>query len=102
MHRALLDAAGFVINVLAAGQEGLSRRFAEAPPAERFRGVPWRETAGGLVVLDGVLAHIECERFTEIPLGDHTLFVGRVIGGAATEQEPLLYFRGEYGGLRRP
>jgi 3-hydroxy-9,10-secoandrosta-1,3,5(10)-triene-9,17-dione monooxygenase reductase component len=101
MHRALSASGSFVINVLAAEQEELSRRFAELPPEERFQGVAWRETAGGLVLLQGALAHIECERYADFPLGDHTLFVGRVMGGTVGEGEPLLYYRGGYGGFTR-
>jgi flavin reductase (DIM6/NTAB) family NADH-FMN oxidoreductase RutF len=101
MHRALSASGSFVINVLAAEQEELSRRFAELPPEERFEGVAWRESAEGLVLLGGALAHIECERFADFPLGDHTLFVGRVMGGTVGEGEPLLYYRGGYGGFTR-
>jgi len=96
MHRTLAASGTFVINVLAAGQELISRRFAEAAAEERFRGVAWRETSSGLILLEGALAHIECERHADFPLGDHTLFVGRVTGGAAQEGEPLVYFRGGY------
>lgn len=102
MHRALGAGPPFVINILAAGQEVLSRRFAVSPATERFTGLPYRETADGLVILEGVLAHIECEKFTEVPLGDHTLFVGRVTGGIVGDGEPLLYYRGSYGTLRQP
>ncbi len=102
MHRALSSSGDFVINILAAGQMPLSHRFANMPADERFQGVAWHETTDGLIVLDGVLAHVECERFADFPLGDHTLFVGRVTGGAAGDGEPLLYFRGGYGSLLRP
>lgn len=101
MHRALSASGDFVINVLAHGQADLSRRFAQLPAEERFTGIGWRETPGGMVVLDGVLAHIECERYADFPLGDHTLFVGRVTGGATRDGAPLLYFRGDYGALHR-
>ncbi len=102
MHRAMAASGRFVINVLSAGQEVLSRRFAELPAEARFDGVPWRETGTGLIVLGGVLAYIECERHADFPLGDHTLFVGRVTGGGTAEHEPLLYFRGAYRSLDRP
>lgn len=102
MHRALAASGEFVINILAADQEPLSRRFAALPPEDRFAGIGWRETPGGMIVLEGVLAHVECERFADFPLGDHTLFVGRVTGGTSGEGAPLLYFRGEYGALARP
>lgn len=102
MHRALSVANYYVLNILSAKQEALSRRFAILPTAERFRGIPFGETGNGLVRLDGALAHIECERFADFPLGDHTLFVGRVIGGAVGEGEPLLYYMASYATLRRP
>jgi flavin reductase (DIM6/NTAB) family NADH-FMN oxidoreductase RutF len=101
MHRALSAAGSFVINVLSADQEEISRRFADLRPEERFTGIAWQETGEGLVVLGGALAHIECERHADFPLGDHTLFVGRVTGGTATEGDPLLYFRGGYGSFHR-
>ena len=101
MHRALSASGDFVINILAAGQEPLSRRFAHEPAAGRFDGVAWRESPGGMVWLTEALAHVECERFADFPLGDHTLFVGRVTGGATRDGEPLLYYRGDYGALHR-
>ncbi len=101
MHRALSASGDFVVNILAAGQEALSRRFAREAAAGRFDGVAWRESTGGMIVLDDALAHVECERFADFPLGDHTLFVGRVTGGATRDGAPLLYFRGDYGALHR-
>jgi len=101
MHRALSVSGTFAVNILRADQEHLSRRFAALPAEERFEGVRWRETGTGLVVLEETIGHIECERFTEVVLGDHTLFVGRVTGGATADGIPLLYFRGDYGALAR-
>ena len=101
MHKVLSSSGSFVINVLASHQEEISRRFAELPPEERFQGIAWQETGNGLVLLGGALAHIECERYADFPLGDHTLFVGRVTGGTASEGDPLLYFRGGYGSFHR-
>ena len=99
MHAALEAASHFVLNVLAADQEALSRRFAE-DPADRFDGVGYRENKQGIPVLDGVLAHIECEKRTAIPAGDHTVFLGLVVGGSVTDRRPLLYYRGGYASLR--
>jgi len=102
LHRVLSASGEFVVNILRADQEAVSRRFAEQPPSERFASGGWREDDRGLILLDGVLAHIECELYSEFPLGDHTLFVGRVTGGQAYDGEPLLYFRGRYTEIRRP
>jgi len=99
MHAALEAAPYFVMNVLAADQETLSRRFA-GDEANRFSGVGFHLNKQGIAVLDGVLAHIECERQSVIPAGDHTVFIGLVIGGSVTDGRPLLYYRGGYAGLR--
>lgn len=99
MHAALEAASHFVLNVLAADQEALSRRFAADDP-NRFRGVAFRPNKQGIAVLDGVLAHIECEKQTVVAAGDHTVFLGLVIGGGVTDRRPLLYYRGGYAGLR--
>ena len=67
---------------------------------DRFDGVGYRENKQGIPVLDGVLAHIECEKRTAIPAGDHTVFLGLVVGGSVTDRRPLLYYRGGYASLR--
>lgn len=98
MHAALQAARYFVLNVLAADQEALSRRFA-ADSANRFDGVGYRENDQGMPVLNGVLASIDCEKQEAVPGGDHTVFFGLVIGGTVTDRRPLLYYRGGYAGL---
>jgi flavin reductase (DIM6/NTAB) family NADH-FMN oxidoreductase RutF len=100
LHAVLEAASRWVANILAADQEELSRRFAVRGP-ERFEGIGHRRTATGIAVLDGIVAHLECERWAAYPGGDHTIFVGRVIGGDPGEGSPLLYFRGGYAALGR-
>ncbi len=99
LHSVITEADAFVVNVLAAHQEELSRRFAD-PHDERFDGIGYRTTADGLVLLDGVLAHIECLREALHEAGDHTVVLGRVVGGDAREGRPLMYFRGGYTALQ--
>jgi flavin reductase (DIM6/NTAB) family NADH-FMN oxidoreductase RutF len=99
MHTALLAAPHFVLNVLAADQETLSRRFAAEHP-DRFSGVGFHENRAGVPVLEGVLAHIDCEKQQVVPGGDHTVFFGLVTGGSVSDRSPLLYYRGGYAGLR--
>jgi flavin reductase (DIM6/NTAB) family NADH-FMN oxidoreductase RutF len=98
MHPAMKAAQRFVLNVLAADQEALSRRFAADRP-DRFDGIGYTENKHGIAVLDGVLATIECEKLSEAPGGDHTVFFGLVTGGTATDRRPLLYYRGGYASL---
>jgi flavin reductase (DIM6/NTAB) family NADH-FMN oxidoreductase RutF len=50
-------------------------------------------------LLDGVLAHVVCRREAAYPAGDHTIVLGRVVGGTAHEGHPLLFYRGGYAAL---
>lgn len=95
MHGHLQATSRFVINILARDQEALSRRFA-GDHDDKFQGVGYHRTDSGLPVLDGVLAWLECATHTTFEAGDHTIFVGRVIGGQTEDGLPLLYYRGGY------
>jgi flavin reductase (DIM6/NTAB) family NADH-FMN oxidoreductase RutF len=98
MHDAILAAREFVVNVLSSPQEALARRFADKHE-DRFEGIGYHLSAEGLVLLDGALAHIECERSAEYPGGDHTIVLGRVTGGSTADGRPLLYYRGGYAAI---
>ena len=98
LHDAILAAPVFVVNILESRQEALSRRFADRHE-DRFDGVGYHRSPEGLVLLDCALAHLECDRFASYPGGDHTIIIGRVIGGSTGEGRPLLYYRGGYATL---
>lgn len=98
MHGLLMTTAAFAVNILSSNQETVSRRFAQ-DREERFDGVGYQESPRGLILLDGALAHLECERVTTHEAGDHTILVGRVVAGNANEGRPLCYFRGGYASL---
>lgn len=88
----------FAVNILAAGQETLSRRFAERE-VDRFDGVPFARGLHGIPLLDGAVAHIECQTSTRHPGGDHTILVGEVVSTTVHDGDPLLYYRSGYGRL---
>lgn len=95
-YPALLAARRWTINILEANQESLSRRFAAVEP-DRFAGVGWQRGPDDSLRLDGVLAHLVCDRHETVEAGDHTILIGQVISGdAADHGRPLLYFRGGY------
>ncbi len=98
LHERIVAAPEFVVNILESRQEELSRRFADEHH-DRFDGIGYHLGPDGQVLLDGALAHIECERFAVYPGGDHTIIVGRVIGGDVGDGHPLLYYRGGYAAL---
>lgn len=43
----------------------------------------------------------ECRLVKAIELGDHTMFVGEVVGSTATEKQPLAYHAGKYWFLEK-
>jgi flavin reductase (DIM6/NTAB) family NADH-FMN oxidoreductase RutF len=94
-HPSIEAAERFALSVLAADQEALSRRFA-SEIEDRFAGVGYTLDPHGLPLLDGAVAHIVCQRWDARPAGDHTLFLGLVIAGAAFPRTPLVHFRGGY------
>jgi flavin reductase (DIM6/NTAB) family NADH-FMN oxidoreductase RutF len=98
LHDTIVRASVFVVNVLAGPQEALARRFSDKHE-DRFDGIGYQRSPEGLILLEGALAHVVCERVAEYPGGDHTIILGRVVGGAAAEGRPLLYYRGGYAAL---
>ncbi|MFB0628721.1 flavin reductase family protein [Streptomyces sp. AB3(2024)] len=90
-------AGAFAVNVLAADQLELCRRFA-VTGGDKFAGVPWRAGAAGAPLLDGVLATVECVLEDVLDGGDHAIALGRVTAAAVhRDGAPLLYFRRAYG-----
>ena len=98
MHGAILTVEMFVLNVLSSSQETLARRFADQHE-DRFDGIGYHMTPDGLILLGGALAHIECQRYADYPGGDHTIVVGKVVGGDTAKGRPLLYYRGGYAAI---
>jgi flavin reductase (DIM6/NTAB) family NADH-FMN oxidoreductase RutF len=97
------DAPGFAVNILAAGQEGVSRQFAGArrPAAHAV------ELLDGPVapLIAGALATISCMTEAIHEGGDHWIVIGRVIElreHRARERPPLVFFRARYCELLEP
>lgn len=91
----------FAVNVLSADQEAVSTRFAERG-GDKFRGLPWHGGALGNPLLDGAIAHVECDIDAVHDGGDHRIVVGRVraleAAGLGTHS-PLVYYRSRYHAL---
>jgi flavin reductase (DIM6/NTAB) family NADH-FMN oxidoreductase RutF len=93
---AAFQAAGrFAIHVLAVDQVHLSQRFS-TPGADRFSGLDLRVGLGGLPLLPGCAATLECAVFSTQPAGDHMLFMGRVDRYTYQRTPPLLFCQGSY------
>jgi 3-hydroxy-9,10-secoandrosta-1,3,5(10)-triene-9,17-dione monooxygenase reductase component len=89
----------FCVNVLAAGQEELSAKFAVSG-SDKFAGVSWQPDSAGSPALEGACAWIGCDLHAEYEGGDHSIVVARVSYLAdEPNRAPLLFHRGRYGVL---
>lgn len=97
---AFTTASHFAVNVLAESQIELSRRFA-SPVHDRFAGVDWQPGQGGAPVLAGCVAVFQCAAEKHLPMGDHMLYIGRVLQVSEVAVAPLLFQSGHYHQLGR-
>lgn len=103
--RAIRHCAGFVVNLLRAGSDRVSARFASGA-ADKYDGVAWQAgAASGLPHLrDDALAHVDCELVADIGAGSHAILIGRIRACSAEDPDsaersgtPLVYWRRAYG-----
>jgi len=85
------------VNLLASDQEEISRVFASKAD-DKFVGLAWKPGTTGALLLEGVLARIECTIEAVSEVGDHWWVVGRVQDlEVLHEGRPLVFYRGGYG-----
>jgi 3-hydroxy-9,10-secoandrosta-1,3,5(10)-triene-9,17-dione monooxygenase reductase component len=92
---AFISAPRFAVNVLAEAQVELSRRFASAAE-DRFADGAWALGEHGSPVLAGCTAVFECETVSQQVVGDHRLFIGRVLACSESALPPLVFQAGHY------
>lgn len=94
----LMQRAGrFCVNFLGSAQAELSNTMASRG-VDKFAGVPWEPSpVTGSPVLEGSLGYVDCAIHAVHEAGDHYVVIGRVLDlAAATDEEPLLFYRGQY------
>lgn len=106
IHPVIARAGRFAVNILAEESQGLSDCFAGAPsalPRSAFCGASYTLSAHGLPILEAGVAHLECNVEQTLDAGDHTIYLGRVVGLGLSEIHPLplLYYRGRYLRIER-
>ena len=101
LHRALDEGYPWAVHLLAADQALVAEHFARPDLEGEAQLAPFAHVRGdGPPLLRGALAVLECEPHARFEAGDHTVFVGAVVGvieGAGAE--PLLYYRQSYRGV---
>ena len=90
------NARGFAVNIMAAEQLDLCKKFAAADN-DRFLNCDWRFGAYGQPLLENALANLECRPWAEYNGGDHTIFVGEVMSIEQKEGKAAAFFNGKLG-----
>ena len=96
LHEALINAEHFGVSMLAQGQEAISQHFAgqgASEPEVVF------EHMNGVPVLGGVCAAIAAMIEVRHDCGDHSLFIGHIVGMRDDGRAPLVYHGGKYATL---
>jgi len=107
LSHTILESSGvFGVNILAAGQDDLSRFFSSATRPEgpgAFQGIPYRVGETGVPLIHGCLGYLECRITARYPGGDHTIFVASVESAEVIPgRHPLVYYNRGYRTLRDP
>ena len=85
----------FAVNILSAKQMDVSRHFS-GKLDDKFADAAWVRGDFGSPLLDGCLAHFECETYSQVDGGDHTILIGLVKRASRFEGDPLLFSQGQY------
>jgi flavin reductase (DIM6/NTAB) family NADH-FMN oxidoreductase RutF len=96
MHELLRRAGGFALSLLAGDQEAVAQHFARGvPPVAHWHGIATRSGAAGAPLIEEAIGWLECETRAEHAAGDHTLFVGEVLGAEQGRSAPPLVYVGQ-------
>ena len=74
-HPIFREASRFAVNILADDQIDISKRFASLG-RDKFAGVAVRRGLGGIPLIEGCAAYLECRSEASFPGGDHIVFLG--------------------------
>lgn len=92
------SSGNFCVNMLSSDQEDLAYTFSQTG-ADKFAGVGWSPGANGAPRLHGSLAWLECSVADSHEAGDHWLVTARVTDLEHGHGQPLLFYRGGFGGF---
>lgn len=94
-HPVFFAAERFAVNILAEDQIELSNRFAQSSQ-EKFGGLDVDIGLGGVPLLRGCSARLQCRVSSRAPGGDHTIYVGEVDSIDRAERKSLAFGNGQY------
>lgn len=84
----------FAVSFLSEEQQDISMHF--AGQKEKEDSIDFDEIEG-IPAIKGSLASVVCDVDQAITIGDHTIFVGKVLDLKLSDGQPLTFFCGRYG-----
>jgi flavin reductase (DIM6/NTAB) family NADH-FMN oxidoreductase RutF len=95
MSSVLSQASSFAISILSSEQAEVALCFAR-PRLDKFEQIAHHPASDGSPLIDGAIAHIQCDSEALLDGGDHVIVVGRVVDVRCMTGEPLLYSQGAF------
>jgi len=92
-YEVFTNADRFAVSVLSEQQAELAMRFATRG-ADKFQGLDLDRS--GAPVIPNACAWFHCDSWRSIPLGDHTMLVGKVIDYDHGALPPLVFLGGQF------
>lgn len=92
----VIGSGRFAASILGVKQESVARQFASRG-GERFADGSFDETPGGLPVITGSLAQLECEVVNDYIIGDHHVVFGQVVHSRDRKGSELVFNAGKFG-----
>ncbi len=92
-------ASHFAVHVLSKDQQELAGIFSKFG-IEAFDDLDYTHGIGDVPLLNGCTARFECAHAAGYDGGDHLIVVGEVLRISACDKPSLLFYRGEFTGLR--
>ncbi len=98
--QAFLEAKTFSLNILSIDQLNIAQEFARAQNHKKWDIVRHSYTDRGNPIFKDSLGFFECEKYQVIQVGDHHIFLGKIINFAKfSSKKPLLYFGSKFADL---
>lgn len=105
LHETIGKSRTFAVNIVGKDQLGMLRPFAKESKVEGSKINGYAFTHGevtGAPILEDVPAFFECKVVEAVTIGDHSIFVGEVLGGDTRDADAVPLFEWEtnlhYGG----
>jgi flavin reductase (DIM6/NTAB) family NADH-FMN oxidoreductase RutF len=103
LHEAVEKSGVFAVNFLSASQKSFAECFFRKTniDGDKINGHPFKLGTTGSPILNEVYSFVECEVSGKLPIGDHTVFVGKTVEAQYRRDDKPLEMRDTgwfYGG----